>query len=131
MDDQPTCGQGLAEHSELPAKVAELFDAMGDILEFHQTTLDLTDENARKEHEAYVSLSKAYRGLASQLQMTAREMASYRDLPMARHDQAGLMSPEAVEVFQKYVNEEEDLLNLLQGGVERDQKMLAEMREFT
>ena len=44
MDDQPTCGKGLAEHASLPAKLGELSSAMAKLLEFHQTTLDLTDE---------------------------------------------------------------------------------------
>ena len=52
MDEQQTCGKGLAEHSVLPAKLGELTAAIAAILEHHQTALDLTDENARKEYKA-------------------------------------------------------------------------------
>ena len=65
MDDQPRCGKGLAEHATLPAKIGELAAAMAALLEFHKTTLDLTDENARKEHDAYSELAKAFRGTAT------------------------------------------------------------------
>ena len=47
MDEHPTCGQGLAEHSALPAKLGELAAAMAENLEAHQDLLDVTDENAR------------------------------------------------------------------------------------
>ena len=84
MDDQPTCGKGLAEHATLPAKIGELAAAIAALLEFHKTTLDLTDENARKEHDAYSELAKAFRGTATQLHATAKQMTGYCDLPMGR-----------------------------------------------
>jgi hypothetical protein len=36
----------------LPAKLGELTAAMAETLEAHQEALDVTDENARKEHRA-------------------------------------------------------------------------------
>jgi hypothetical protein len=35
MEDQRTCGKGLAEHSALPAKLGELTAAMAENLEIH------------------------------------------------------------------------------------------------
>jgi hypothetical protein len=58
-DDRQTCGKGLAEHSTLPARLSELTGAMAENLELHQTTLDLTDENARKEYGAYLKRALA------------------------------------------------------------------------
>jgi hypothetical protein len=55
--EQPTCGQGLVEHSPLPAKLGELAAAVAAQLELHMTALDLNDERARAEHSAYQSLS--------------------------------------------------------------------------
>jgi hypothetical protein len=125
MDDQPTCGQGLAEHSALPAKVAELEDALAENLETHQKTLDLSDGNSRKELDAYVRLAREHRGIAAQLRETARHMAGYRDLPMARHDERAFADPTLLEAFEKFVKVEEELLALLQAAVERDRQMLA------
>jgi hypothetical protein len=75
VNEQPTCGKGLAEHSALPAKLGELTAAIAENLEVHRKALDLTDENARKEYEAYVKLAQEYRTIASQLQATAEHMA--------------------------------------------------------
>jgi hypothetical protein len=101
MDDQPTCGKGLAEHSALPAKVAELEDALAENLETHQKTI------------------------AAQLRETARHMAGYRDLPMGRHDERAFADPTLFEAFERFVKVEEELLALLQAAVERDRQLLA------
>ncbi len=131
MDDQQTCGKGLAEHATLPAKLSELAAALAAVLEFHQTTLDLTDENVRKEHDAYVALAKAFLGIAGQLKETAAQMAGYRDLPMGRHDVEALGGPIARDVFERFVEVEQDLLTLLETALARDQAMLTEMRRLS
>jgi hypothetical protein len=125
MDDQPTCGKGLAEHSALPAKLADLEDALAENLELHQKTLDLRDDNSRAELEAYARLAKAHRAIASQLRATAAEMAGYRDLPMGAHDEKALGDPKLLDAFATFVTREQELLALLQHAIERDQQMLA------
>jgi hypothetical protein len=86
MNEPATCGKGLAERSVLPARLSALCAAMADVLEQHQQALDLTDANARTEREAYQVLARDYRNIATQLQNTADRMASYQNLPAARHD---------------------------------------------
>jgi hypothetical protein len=125
MDDQPTCGKGLAEHSALPAKLAELEDALAENLERHQKALDLSDENSKRELDAYVRLARQHRAIASQLRATAQEMTGYRDLPMGRHDEQALADPHIIRAFAKFVKAEQELLDQLQRAVERDQQMLA------
>jgi hypothetical protein len=125
MDDRPTCGKGLAEHSALPAKLAELEDALAENLERHQTTLDLRDANAGREHDAYVKLAREHRTIAAQLRETARHMAGYRDLPMARHDERALADPKLLDAFETFVRVEDELLAQLRAAVERDRQMLA------
>ncbi len=125
MDDQPTCGKGLAEHSALPSQLAELEDALAENLELHQTTLDVSDANARKELEAYVRLAEQHRGIAAQLRATAEEMAGCRDLPMGRHDERALADPRLIKAFAKFVKAEQELLAQLQRAIGRDQQMLA------
>jgi hypothetical protein len=128
MDEPSTCGKGLAEHSALPAKLGELTAAMAENLERHQETPDVTDENARKEHHAYVKLAQEFRYIAIHLQATAEHMAGYRDLPMGRHDPRAMAAPAGFEAFAKFVRLEQELLALLRHAVERDQKMLTAMR---
>jgi hypothetical protein len=127
MADQSTCGEGLAENSRVPAKFGELTAAMAENLEVHLQSLDLTDENARREHDAYQDLAKQYREIAARLRATGAEMASYRDLPMGRHDPQAMASPEVVAAFEKFVKLEHELLELVQDRVNQDQHMLSEM----
>jgi hypothetical protein len=88
-------------------------------------TLDLTDEHAKREHAAYAKLAEEHRGIAAQLRATADEMEGYRDLPMGRHDQEALSSPEVVNAFEDLVNVEQELVELLEARVEQHRKMLA------
>src|SRR5919106_3608256 len=100
---QPTCGKGLAENSVLPAKMGELIAAMVENLDAHREALDLTDQNSRKEYEAYERRVNAYRQIAIQLRSTAAEMAGYRDFPMGRHDEKAMTHPRVREAFEKFV----------------------------
>jgi hypothetical protein len=127
METQATCGKGLAEHSTIPAKLGEWTAAVAENLELHTGALDLTDENSRKERDAYMELAKQHRQIAAQLTTTARQMAAYRDLPMGRHDPKAMASPKLRDAFEKFVRLEQDLLALLQKRVERDRGMLAAM----
>ena len=127
MDDQPTCGKGLAEHSTLPAKLGALMAAMAEVLEIHMKALDLTDDNARKEHAVYRQLAKEQHSIAAQLQATALKMAACRSLPMARHDAKAMVGKEPVGAFKTFVALEQELIMLLQSRLEQDRQMLAMM----
>jgi hypothetical protein len=54
-------------------------------------------------------------------------MAAQRELPMGRHDEQVLVSPEVVETFQRFVAAKQQLLALLQQLLDQDRRMLAEM----
>jgi hypothetical protein len=128
MEEEPTCGKGLAAQSVLPAKMGELIASLAENLEVHMKALDLTDENAKKERAAYVSLAKKHRDIAAQLAAVANEMAGYRDLPMGKHDEQAMLEPKVFEVFETFTKLEQELLALLQEHVEQNQTMLAEMQ---
>lgn len=128
MADEPTCGKGLAEHSALPAKLAELIGAVADNLEIHMTTLDPADANAGKERDAYESLTRQHRQIAALLRSTAEEMAGYRELPMGRHDEAALSDPQLVDAFDKLVGIRRETVELLQAMLEQEEAMLAHAR---
>ena len=127
MDDEPTCGKGLAAHSTLPAKMADLTEAVAGVLENHMGALDLSDENSKREHGAYGSLASAHRQAAARLRSTATEMAGYQSLPMGKHDMEKMMAPEAATAFSRLVRLEEELLALLQARVTEHRAMLGEM----
>lgn len=128
MEEQ-TCGRGLAEHSVLPAQLAEVTDALADNLMAHMQALELDDEAARQEHAVYLRLAEEQRQAAARLRAVAGEMAAARDLPMGRHDAQTMSSPEVADAFRRFVEARQELLSVLQRMAEQDQRMLAEMRQ--
>jgi hypothetical protein len=127
MDEQQTCGRGLAEHSALPAQLAEVTEAMADNLQVHMQALELDDEPARQEHAVYLGLVEEQRQAAGRLRAVATEMAAARDLPMGRHDEQTMTSPEVGHAFRRFVDAKRELLALLQRMAEQDQQLLTQM----
>lgn len=127
MDDQPTCGKGLAENAGLPWKLGEMAAALSAVLEAHLPALDLTDEHSRQEHEVYQRLAGELRHTAAQLEAIARQMSAARDLPMGQHDMTVMASSEVRVSFERFIQSEQDLLTLLQRKVDADKQMLIAM----
>ena len=129
MDDQRTCGQGLAENAILPAKLGALTAAMADVLETHIKALDLNDAHARKERDAYRELSKAQRSIAAQLQAAAMKMSACKTLPMGKHDPKTMVGREALGSFKTFVAIEQEVATLLEERLEQDRQLLAMMNQ--
>jgi hypothetical protein len=109
---QPTCGQGLAEHAELHVRLAALVGAMSGNLEAHLAALGSDDASA-PERQAYESLLAAHRRVAAELAALADEMAGYRDLPMATHDMEKMTGPSAVDALDAFLAAEQDAADWL------------------
>ena len=124
MDEPQTCGEGLAQRADLPARLSVLMAAMAEVLETHQQALDLTDENARMEQAAYQQLVADYRRLTSELRATADHMLGCRDLPIARHHAAAMLGPENHSALATLVERERVLAAFLKMWFEEDQALL-------
>lgn len=131
MDDQQTCGKGLADRSTLTAALGELVASTARVLEVHMKALDLTDENGKREYDAYRELASAHRRIAIELADTAQRMMGYRTLPMARHDMAAMMSPAPRHAFAGFVTQEQALASLLDARLAEDRAMLDAMTSAT
>ena len=129
MAEQETCGRGLAQNSVLPSKLGELTASMAETLELHMKTLDLTDEAAVREHDVYTKLAEGHRSISAQLRAAGEQMAGSRDLPMGKHNQEMMASPEIVASFENFVKVEEELEALLARKMEQDRKILSQMHE--
>jgi hypothetical protein len=123
MAEPATCGEGLAQNAALPAMLAEVAGSMGHTLESHLPSLDLEDENARKEQAVYSRLARDLRQAAALLRTSGEEMERARDLPEAAHDPEKTASPEAWEAFARLVRAEEMLADLLGQRLEADRAM--------
>ncbi len=128
MDEEPTCGKGVAENTVLPARLAAVAAAMAEVLEVHRKALDMQDPETKPEADAYTNLALELGEIAAKLQSTATEMTGYRDLPMGRHDEQALSGPEPRTAFETFVKAKADLLMLLEQQAEQDRQMLDEMR---
>jgi hypothetical protein len=124
---EATCGKGLAANAALPTKLADVMGAVARVLETHTKALDLADDDAKQEYDAYVKLVEQHRRIASELRALGDQMSSYRELPMGRHDMEALSAPEAVDVFESLVNLEQELLSLLEQRLQEHRPLLSEM----
>lgn len=128
VEDIQTCGKGLADRSVLPAHLATLVAALAAILEEHQKSLVSNDANTAAERAAYWDLTKRYRNISQDLTAAARQMESYRGLAMAPHDVQVLRSTANASAFERFVEAERDLIDLLRTILTRDESMLKSMR---
>ncbi len=128
VEEQATCGTGLAQSSQLPQRLADVVDALAGVLRHHLTAIDPEDEASTPEYEAYKSLATAGEQIAGRLHTLADEMAGYRSLPMANHDMEAMSSHRMLTNFEALVNAKRDLRQFLETGDEEDQEMLREMR---
>jgi hypothetical protein len=112
----------------LPAKLGDVMGAVARVLETHTKALDLEDGDAKQEYEAYVKLVEQHQRIATELHSLSEQMASYRHLPMGRHDLEALSAPETVDVFERLVNLEQELLSLLEQRLQEHRPLLSEMR---
>jgi hypothetical protein len=127
MEEPLTCGQGLASRSVLPAKLGELLAALAQILEAHMRALDPADAGARTELDAYAKLVTGHQDIADRVSALARQMAEYRDLPVAAHNEDAMSDGMAHRAFERFVRLEQELTTLLQEQLREDQSMLREM----
>jgi hypothetical protein len=104
-----------------------VIEAMAENLRVHMQALELDDEAARQEHAVYLRLVEEQRQAAGRLRSVAAEMAAARDLPMGRHDEQTMRSPEVGDAFQRFIAAKQELSALLQRMAEQDQRLLAEM----
>src|SRR5688572_14355893 len=121
-------GKGLAKNAALPAKLADVADAMAGLLEAHTRALDVTHEDCRKEYDAYRRIAEDWRGAAPKLHAIATQMAGYRDLAMGPHDEAALAAPPFRDAFERLVAAERELADMLRGQLAEYGAMLDDMK---
>jgi hypothetical protein len=128
VEEQPTCGQGLAKNSAVPAALAAVAAGLAQNLEIHTRALDREDDAAARERDVYERLARDLRGAAADLGAAAAEMAAAVDLPMGAHDVTAVTATELVDAFAGYVAAEDDLRRLLEARREDNEQMLDAIR---
>lgn len=128
MEEQPTCGRGLAQSTVVPAALAAMAAGLAQNLEVHLRALDPGDAAAAQEQEVYERIAHSLRSAAADLQDAAAEMASAVDLPMGAHDMDALTTTDVLGAFEGYVTAEDDLRRLLDSRRADNEQMLAAIR---
>jgi uncharacterized protein YndB with AHSA1/START domain len=128
VDDAPTCGVGVAQHASIPGVLATMFEGLAETLELHRKMLVLDDASSRAEDDVYRELSASWQEIAKLVERAAARMAAQRELPMGEHDEAA-WGDEHLRAFEKFVHAQSRALALLRVAAERDEKMLASMKQ--
>lgn len=126
VDEAATCGEGVAQHAAIPAKLALMFEGLAETFALHRNMLELEDEHARKEDEVYRDLAARWSQVARQVRETAELMLAQRTLPMGAHDESG-WGPDNLAAFAKFVRAQGQALALLRVAQEHDERMLRSM----
>jgi hypothetical protein len=114
MAEERTCGQGLAQHAELPLLVGELMGAVADNLAAHLPGLVSSDEDSQHEKRVYGHLVTRHREAAAMLDAIGAEMAGHREMPMGEHDLQALSSGEVVDALEGMIRVESQLIARVQ-----------------
>ncbi|MET0864790.1 MAG: hypothetical protein ABWZ98_10685 [Nakamurella sp.] len=128
MEQEPTCGSGLAQAAAVPAGLAAVAAGLAQNLEVHLQALDVDDAAAMRERDVYERISQSLRGAAAKLETAAAEMAAAIDLPMALHDMAALSGADILHAFEQLVAAENRLRHLLEARQSENEQMLTEIR---
>ncbi|HWO09673.1 MAG TPA: hypothetical protein VNN80_09350 [Polyangiaceae bacterium] len=122
-----SCGAGLAQHAEVPRRMAVYLAELAQTLELHRAMLVLDDANSRHEDFVYRDLAANTREVAAKLRDTAEQMAAQRTLPMGAHDESQ-WSDTHLRAFTRFVQEQSALAVALSEAATRDEQMLASMQ---
>jgi hypothetical protein len=128
VEEQPSCGSGLAQNSVVPAALAAVTVSLAQNLEVHARALEPGDAAAAQEQGVYERVARSLRSAATDLQAAAAEMASAVDLPMGAHDMAAMTTTDVLAAFENYVAAEDNLRRLLEGRREENELMLTAIR---
>jgi hypothetical protein len=128
VEEQPSCGSGLAQNSVVPAALAAVTVSLAENLEVHTRALEPGDAAAAQEQGVYERVARSLRSAATDLQAAAAEMASAVDLPMGAHDMAAITTTDVLAAFESYVAAEDNLRRLLEGRREENELMLTAIR---
>ena len=128
MPEEPTCGQGLAQHAELPLLMGELMGSVADNLSAHVPGLVSSDENSQREKHVYEQLAARLREVGAMLHAIGTEMAGQQDMPMGEHDLQALSSGEAIDALKRMTRVEAQLFARVQEALTEHQAILDAIR---
>jgi hypothetical protein len=124
MDNEPTCGKGIAGSARLPASLADLMAAMAATLAEHRKAIITSDPAGRDEDDAYAGLIADLQDVSGRLSAVAQRMEDYRTLPMAAHDMGVMTDPATLAPYARFVEIERGLAGMLTVAVGQGEALI-------
>jgi hypothetical protein len=128
VEEEPTCGRGLAQSAAVPAGLAAVAAGLAENLEVHLRALDPGDSAGAQEQSVYERVARGLRSAAADLSAAAADMAAAADLPMGAHDMAAMTTSDVLDAFAGSVAAEDDLRRLLDSRRDENEQMLTAIR---
>jgi hypothetical protein len=117
---EPTCGQMVAKHAVIPAKLAEGAASVADMWEAHAALMG-KDKESQAEAKGLRGIAKTHRAIAASLKKASEEMEKAASWPAAPHDMAKMMAdPKLAAASKKALETHKEIAATLQ-------KLIAEM----
>ena len=127
MEEQPTCGQGLATHALVPQLFAAYLNATADNLITHLPMLVAGDADTQHERSVYEHLSTSHREVAAMLDAIATEMKEHHDMRMGQHDVEAMSHENVTKALETMVRAEAQLVAQLELQLAEHRAMVDEM----
>lgn len=127
MEEQPTCGQGLAAHALVPQLIAALMNATSDNLIAHLPMLVAGDADTQHERSVYERLSGMHLEAAAMLDAIATEMKEQHDMRMGQHDVETMSHENMSKALESMARAEAQLVAQLEVQLADHRAMVDEM----
>ena len=127
MDHEETCGQELAGSALVPERFGALFKHVALNLREHAVWVGTASPDAQREHDALLSVARAYEAISQEAQRTADLMRTLHDLPATAHDPGKWDHEKFTEWMKTKVQMQRALVALLLEHAEQSQSVLDQM----
>jgi hypothetical protein len=119
-----TCGQMMAAHAPMMAKMAELAEAHVAGTEMHLKAIDKKDKASKAEIDALTKDIKFHKDVGAKFKKAGEDMAKMKDMPACKHDDKAMADPKMMEAMMKMVKTEKELSEMMAKDVADAEAMM-------
>src|SRR5215510_7668976 len=124
QDQEETCGQELAGSAVVPEQFAALFKHVAVNIRDHAAWVGTTNADAKREHDAMLSVAHGYEAISAEAQRTANLMRTLHELAPTAHDPKKWDREKFATWMKAKVRMQRTLANLLLEHAEQSERVL-------
>lgn len=125
--DEPSCGQELAQDSEVPELLGQLWEHVAGNLAAHAKWVGTATPVAAAEHDCLTHIAREYRNVAAAAERAAAIMKSMDRLEPAPHDPKLIDRPAQARYMRRKIELQLALADLLVRHADASRVALAEL----